>query len=60
VTRQRLVAALAEALQGEVDPRTLEVEVSAEDAQLRIAIGYTLAAIGQQEQQLFALPAEGF
>lgn len=60
VTRQRLVAALADALQGEVDPRTLEVEVGAEGAQLRIAIGYTLAAIGQREQQVFALPSEGF
>ena len=58
VTRQRLVAALAEALQGEADPRSLEVDVQGEGAELRILIAYTLAAVGHREQQVFPLTPE--
>lgn len=49
---RRLQSAVQEALQGEVDPRTLEVRVGADpDAgeRLIVEIGYTLAAIGYRE-----------
>ncbi len=50
VTQRRLAAALGEALTGEVDPRSLEIEVSGDDAQLVVRIAYTLAAIGRREE----------
>jgi phage baseplate assembly protein W len=50
VTQRRLAAALGEALTGEVDPRSLEIEVSGVDAQLVVRIAYTLAAIGRREE----------
>jgi hypothetical protein len=55
VTRQRLLASLAEALQGEVDPKSIEVEVEGEDSRLEITVSYVLAAIGQQEKHRFTL-----
>lgn len=55
ITQRRLAAALAEALAGEVDPRTLEVEVGGEDSQLVIRIAYTLAAVGRREEQTYRL-----
>jgi phage baseplate assembly protein W len=51
ITRKRLMASLAEALQGEVDPKTLEVEVRGEGEKLLIVISYALAKIGHTEQQ---------
>lgn len=50
ITQRRLAAALGEALTGEVDPRSLEIEVSGADAQLVVRIAYTLAAIGRREE----------
>jgi hypothetical protein len=50
VTQRRLAAALGEALAGEVDPRSLEIEVSGAGAQLVVRIAYTLAAIGRREE----------
>ncbi len=50
VTQRRLAAALAEALAGEVDPRSLEVEVTGEEGQLLVRVAYTLAAIGRREE----------
>lgn len=55
ITKRRLLASLADALQGEVDPKSLEVEVSGDGASLTISIAYTLAAIGQRESQVFTL-----
>ncbi|MDP2832110.1 MAG: GPW/gp25 family protein [Pseudomonadota bacterium] len=55
ITKRRLLASLADALQGEVDPKSLEVEVSGDGATLTIAIAYTLAAIGHRESQVFKL-----
>jgi hypothetical protein len=55
MTKRRLLASLAEALQGEVDPKSIEVEVSGEDAKLTISIAYTLAAVGHRESQLFSV-----
>jgi len=57
VTRRRLLASLAEALQGEVDPRSLDVAVDGGDATLQIRISYTLAAIGHRDSQSFDLGA---
>ena len=50
VTQRRLAAALGEALAGEVDPRSLEIEVRGSEAELVIRIAYTLAAIGRREE----------
>lgn len=50
VTRKRLTASLAEALQGEVDPKTLQIDVVGEGEKLRILIAYTLASIGHDER----------
>lgn len=55
VTQRRLAAALAEALTTEVDPKSLEVEVSGADSQLVIRIAYALAAIGRREEHTFNL-----
>ena len=55
ITRRRLLASLADALQGEVEPKSIEVEVSGDDASLSIAIAYTLAAVGHRESQVFTL-----
>lgn len=55
VTRKRLTAALAEALKGEVDPRSLEVDVIGEDEKLIVRIAYRLAAIGRNEQHEIAV-----
>ena len=64
--RKRLSASLADALQGEVDPRTLEVEVDGSEADtglaedtVRIRISYQLAALGEREEQSFVLTAGG-
>ncbi len=46
---KRLLASLADALQGEVDPRTLEVEVEQQEERLLIRVAYALAAIGHRE-----------
>lgn len=53
VTRKRLVASLAEALKGEVDPQSLEVEVRGEEEKLLVVISYTLATIGHRERHEF-------
>ncbi len=58
-TLKRLNASLAEALHGEVDPRTLEIDVSNEDEKLIIHISYVLAAINKQESHRFALGSPG-
>ena len=55
VTRKRLISSLSEALQGEVDPRTLEVAVRGEDEKLIIEIAYSLATIGQTEKHEFVV-----
>ncbi len=57
VTRQRLLASLAEALAGEVDPRSIEVDVAGEAGRLNITVGYTLATIGYRQQQTFEVSA---
>ncbi len=58
-TIQRLSASLTEALHGEVDPRTLEIDVSNEDEKLIIRISYILAFINRQESHTFPVSAPG-
>jgi len=58
-TLKRLNASLAEALHGEVDPRTLEIEVSNEDEKLIIHISYVVAAINRQESHTFPVSVPG-
>jgi phage baseplate assembly protein W len=53
MTRERLSASLAEALSGEVDPRTLQVEVTQEGEELRVSVGYRLAALNVSEHHEF-------
>lgn len=55
ITRKRLLASLADALKGEVDPKTLEIDVDVEDEKLLIRVAYTLAAIGYNESHSIEL-----
>lgn len=59
LTKKRLLASLAETLHGEVDPRTLEVDVRQEDERLLIRVSYALAAIGHHETHAVAIGAKG-
>jgi len=58
LTRKRLLSSLAEALRGEVDPKTLEVEVTAEEAKLMVTIRYVLATIGETDSVRFDVGTE--
>ena len=58
ITHKRLLTALAEALQGEVDPKTLKVDLEQDDARLVITVSYRLAAINREESQTFAMSGE--
>jgi uncharacterized protein len=55
LTRKRLVASLADALQGEVDPRSIEVDVTGEDANLTITVAYSLSTVGVRAQETFTV-----
>lgn len=55
VTHKRLLASLAQALKGEVEPQTIEVNVLPDGAKLKVLITYTLATIGFKEQQEFTV-----
>lgn len=59
VTRKRLVSSLAEALQGEVDPRSLTVEVTSEEEKIYIVIGYALATLGHSEKHQILIGTAG-
>lgn len=59
LTKKRLHASLSEALAGEVDPKTLSIDVQGEEEQLLITIGYTLAAINHAERQEFLIGSGG-
>jgi hypothetical protein len=49
ILRKRLTDSLADVLKGEVDPKTLQIEVRTEEAKLFVVIAYALATIGQSE-----------
>ena len=55
MTKKRLLASLAEALAGEVDPKTLTVEIDENEIgeKLLVTISYTLATINHTEHQEF-------
>lgn len=59
LARKRLIASLAAALRGEVDPRTLEVEIDQDGERLLIRIAYALAAIGHRESHTLAVGPGG-
>jgi uncharacterized protein len=59
VTRKRLVSSLAEALQGEVDPRSLAVDVTSEQEELHLVVSYTLATLGHSERHRILLAPAG-
>ena len=66
LTKKRLTTALVDALQGEVDPRTLEVDVTGLEMEtgmasekMHITVRYELAAIGQREEHSIPVEAEG-
>ncbi|HEV8579154.1 MAG TPA: GPW/gp25 family protein [Thermoanaerobaculia bacterium] len=59
VTKKRLLSTLAEALAGEVDPRTLTVDVVSEEEKVFIVITYTLATLGHTERQQILLGTAG-
>ena len=56
ITENRLMSALLGALQGEIDPGTLQASVTGEDEKLHITVAYTLARIGLQEEHEFSVP----
>ena len=57
ITRKRLIASLAEALKGEVDPRSLTIDVAGEEEKVFVTISYTLATLGHSEDQRFSVSA---
>lgn len=59
LTRKRLSAALTDVLRGEVDPKTLDVEVSGQDARLEITVSYRLATINREERHTFTIETGG-
>lgn len=59
LTRKRLIHSLVEALQGEVDPRTLDVQIRSQEEKLFIEISYQLATIGQTERHVIPLTETG-
>jgi phage baseplate assembly protein W len=59
VTKKRLVSTLAEALKGEVDPRSLTVDVLAETDKLFVVITYALATLGHSERHQILIGTAG-
>ena len=55
ITQKQLSNSLADALHGEVDPRTLNIDIKSEEGKLIILITYMLAAINKQESQSFVV-----
>lgn len=55
VARRQIQAALAEALRGEVDPNSLQVDVTGEGERMELVVRYRLTALGMPQQQNFTL-----
>lgn len=55
LVRKRLTADLSEVLRGEVDPRTLAIEVKIDKERLVLEVSYQLARIDQTERHSFDL-----
>jgi hypothetical protein len=60
IAYKRLVSSLREALQGEVDPKTLDVEVQGQDEELVLIVSYKLAAIDRFERHQFQIDGDAF
>lgn len=60
ITHKQLLSSLAEALQGEVDPKTLRVELEQRDNELVILIAYRLAAINREESHAIAIAGDSY
>jgi phage baseplate assembly protein W len=58
ITHKQLTASLTEALHGEVDPKTLEINIDHEEGKLIILISYMLAAISRRESQTFTVSGD--
>jgi len=59
LTETRLLSLLMEALQGEVDPSTLQTSVTGEGEKLMVSISYTLARVGLREEHSFVVSGGG-
>lgn len=59
VTKRRLQAALADALRGEVDPGSLEVDAVGDGERLELVVRYRLTTLGVSQQQSFAMGGTG-
>ena len=59
IVKQRLAASLTDALYGEVDPLSLDVDVSAVNEKLYITISYQLATLGLAESYTLPITSEG-
>lgn len=59
ITRKQLSESLAQALYGEVDPKTLEIDIEQDDGVLMIRISYMLATINTYESYTFAIAGQG-
>ena len=57
IVKKRILASLADALSGEVDPKSINVDVSGEDEKLLIVVKYTLATIHHTERQEYLIGA---
>ena len=57
VLHKRLLDSLSDALQGEVDPKSLDIKVDAEDEKLKVWIAYSLATVGHNES--YEIPLSG-
>ena len=62
VTRKRILASLSDALEGEVDPKTLEVAIDEEASsseKLMVTVAFTLAALNHTERNAYAIGNSG-
>jgi hypothetical protein len=53
--KKRLIISLTDALFGEVDPKTLEVDAQIVEEKLIVTVRYVLAAIGTSEEHRFSI-----
>ena len=56
IIQKQLLTTLADALAGEVDPKTIDVNVTGEDGVLLITVMYKLATINLTEQHEIRIP----
>lgn len=56
LVQKRLLTTLADALEGEVDPKTIDVDVRGDNGNLLVTIMYKLATINRTEQHEVLIP----